>query len=212
LVVGPLVPVESEPAHPVQDGVHRLLGRAGHIRILDAENEFPPLLPGEKPVEQGGAGASHMEVAGGAGGKTKSYFGHDILLHMMLSITPDSTAATSLVIIFLDGPFLSGNTVLPGYPRPQVDQSAPLGAEGTKGVILPGGLLAARGARYFCDIRIGHGEWKTPGAVAYPGLVVVSGQVYGGILPLINRASQRVNAPTALAGILVDFATTVSRR
>ena len=42
LVEGALVGLEIQPGHAVQDRLHRLLGGALPVRILDAQDELPP--------------------------------------------------------------------------------------------------------------------------------------------------------------------------
>ena len=66
----PLIPVEAEPVHAVEDRLAGCLGVAGGIGVLDAEDERAFVLTGEEPVEKGGAGAADVEVAGGGGGET----------------------------------------------------------------------------------------------------------------------------------------------
>ena len=61
---GALVPVEPEPSHAVEDAVDHLGGRALDVGVLDAEDERAAVVPGEEPVEEGGAGAADVEVAG----------------------------------------------------------------------------------------------------------------------------------------------------
>src|SRR5207247_5975370 len=63
------VPGEAEPGHRVEDLADRLVGRAGAVGVLDAEEEGPARVPGAEPVEEGRPGAPAMEVARGTGGK-----------------------------------------------------------------------------------------------------------------------------------------------
>ena len=62
----PLVPVEVEPAQRLEDRLDRLLRRPVPVGVLDAEDEDAAVMPGEEPVEEGGARAPHVEVAGRA--------------------------------------------------------------------------------------------------------------------------------------------------
>src|SRR3546814_19903482 len=55
------IPVEPEPAHPVEDRVDRGLGGAGAVGILDAQQELAAVVAREQPVEQRGARAADME-------------------------------------------------------------------------------------------------------------------------------------------------------
>ena len=67
LEMGLAVPVEAEPAHPVEDRVDRRLGRARLVGILDAQQELAAMVARVEPVEQGRARAADMEEAGGRG-------------------------------------------------------------------------------------------------------------------------------------------------
>ena len=66
LVIFVAVPIEAEPAHPVEDRVDRLLGRAGLVGVLDAQQEFAAVVAGEQPVEQRRARAADVQEAGRA--------------------------------------------------------------------------------------------------------------------------------------------------
>src|SRR3546814_1152250 len=55
------IPVEPEPAQPVEDRVDRGLGGAGAVGILDAQQELAAVVAREQPVEQRGARAADME-------------------------------------------------------------------------------------------------------------------------------------------------------
>ncbi len=55
------VPVEPQPRQAVEDRVDRGLRRAFAIRVLDAEQEAPTVVPREQPVEQGGAGTADVK-------------------------------------------------------------------------------------------------------------------------------------------------------
>jgi competence protein ComEC len=61
---GVAVPIEAEPAHPVEDRVDRRLGRARAIGILDAQQELAAVMAREQPVEQRRARAADMQIAG----------------------------------------------------------------------------------------------------------------------------------------------------
>ncbi len=81
---GSLLPVESQPAQSVQDGGTGFFGITGLVRIFDPQDEGPAVPPGEEPVEEGGAGPAHVQVAGGRGGEA----GADRARHR-LGIAPD---------------------------------------------------------------------------------------------------------------------------
>ncbi len=57
------VPVETQPGEPIEDHLRMLVGRASLIGVLDAQQELAALVAGVQPVEEGGAGASDVEVA-----------------------------------------------------------------------------------------------------------------------------------------------------
>src|SRR5712691_13406505 len=67
-----LVPVEPEPAHRVEDRLHRGFGRALEVRVLDAQDEFAAVLSCVRPREESGPRPADMEVAGRARSKTGS--------------------------------------------------------------------------------------------------------------------------------------------
>jgi hypothetical protein len=72
-----LVPVEPEPGQGVEDGGEVLLGGALEVSVLDPEDEYAVMAPGEGPVEERGAGAPHMQMAGRAGSKAHAHgLGH----------------------------------------------------------------------------------------------------------------------------------------
>src|SRR5204862_1350182 len=48
--LGALVPVEAQPAHGVQELLVGLLGVAGGVRVLDAEDQGALVVPGVRPV------------------------------------------------------------------------------------------------------------------------------------------------------------------
>ena len=64
LVDGLLVPVEPEPLERVEDVVDQLGPVALGVGVLDAQEERAAGVAGEQPVEQGGAGAADVQVAG----------------------------------------------------------------------------------------------------------------------------------------------------
>ena len=70
LIERALVPVEAEPAHAFQDAFDHGLGGALEVGVLDAEDEGAAGVAGEEPVEERGAGATNVQVAGGRGSET----------------------------------------------------------------------------------------------------------------------------------------------
>ena len=49
---------------------------ARHVRILDAEQELPSLVPGEEPVEHGCPCAAYVKVPRGAGRESYANITH----------------------------------------------------------------------------------------------------------------------------------------
>ena len=73
-----LVPVKLKPAKALQDRLGGPVHSAALVGVLYADNETAAVMPGEKPVEQGGAYVAHMGYPSGAGGVADSHLlGHD---------------------------------------------------------------------------------------------------------------------------------------
>ena len=66
----PFVPVDAQPLQPVEDRLQRLFDVPLLIGVVDPQDELPSVLPGEEPIEQGGADSADVQVSGGAGSKT----------------------------------------------------------------------------------------------------------------------------------------------
>jgi hypothetical protein len=64
------VPIEAQPAHPIEDRLDRRLGRARAIGVLNPQQEFAAMMACEQQVEERGARASDMQESGGRGRKT----------------------------------------------------------------------------------------------------------------------------------------------
>ena len=60
---GAFIPVEAEPAKPVENAGHHLLGRPLHVGVLDAQHERAALAPRQQPVEERGARAADVQVS-----------------------------------------------------------------------------------------------------------------------------------------------------
>ena len=69
LVERAFVPVETEPAHAVEDGVDGGLRRALDVGVLDAQDESAAVLARVGPGIQRRAGAADVEIAGRTGGE-----------------------------------------------------------------------------------------------------------------------------------------------
>ena len=68
--LGALVPVEAEPTHGAQDDLRVLLGGAGGVGVVDAQDEDAVVRAGKSPVVDGRAGAADVELAGRGRRKT----------------------------------------------------------------------------------------------------------------------------------------------
>ena len=51
----------------LEDHLHRLRRGALEIRVLDAQDELAAVMPGEEPIEESGARAADVQIAGRAG-------------------------------------------------------------------------------------------------------------------------------------------------
>ena len=71
--IGPLIPVETEPAQIAEDRRLRLAGRALGIGVLDAQNERAALPAREEPVEERRARVAHVQLAGRAGSESHTH-------------------------------------------------------------------------------------------------------------------------------------------
>ena len=71
-----LVPIDSEPAHPVEDGLFRLAGGPLEVGVLDSEHEFAAEAASEGPVKKSGAGTADMKKPRGAGSESSANVGH----------------------------------------------------------------------------------------------------------------------------------------
>ena len=62
--VGPLVPIEPEPAQAVENPFDHLRRRSLDVGVLDAQHEHAAVTTREQPVEERRARAADVEVAG----------------------------------------------------------------------------------------------------------------------------------------------------
>ena len=67
--VGSFVPIEPEPAQPVEDAGHHFPRGPAGIRVFDAQHERPAMTPGVEPIEERRAGAADVEVSRGGWSK-----------------------------------------------------------------------------------------------------------------------------------------------
>jgi hypothetical protein len=69
LIERPLVVVQVEPRHALEDHLHRVRRGALHVRVLDAQDELALHAPGIEPAEERGADAADVQHAGGRRGE-----------------------------------------------------------------------------------------------------------------------------------------------
>src|SRR5205823_4410067 len=67
-----LVPRQAEPLESLEDRARALFRAARLVGVLDTEEELPAVVLHVQPVEQRGARAAYVEVAGGTGGKSET--------------------------------------------------------------------------------------------------------------------------------------------
>src|SRR5262249_42121908 len=68
--VRPLIPVQAQPAETIEDGLEGLGDVAFLIRIVDAQDELPAVVPGEQPIEEGGTHPADVQITGRARSET----------------------------------------------------------------------------------------------------------------------------------------------
>src|SRR5262249_43830323 len=61
------IPVESEPGHPMEDRMDRVVRRPIAVGVLDPKEEGPLVMTGKQPVEERRPGTADVEVSGGTG-------------------------------------------------------------------------------------------------------------------------------------------------
>ncbi len=98
-----LVPIEPEPAHAVEDRLHRGLGGALKVGVLDAQNKLAAVLARVGPGEQRGTHAAYVEITGGAWGKTGSDHGGGWETRILREASREPGGAASLLEFALAG-------------------------------------------------------------------------------------------------------------
>jgi hypothetical protein len=68
-----LIPAEFEPIQPVEYGIELFLRIASHIRVVDSQDHGSAILSGVQSVENKGARAADVKIAGRRGRKTDSH-------------------------------------------------------------------------------------------------------------------------------------------
>ena len=69
------VPVETQPAQPLEDGLHAGVGVALDIGVVEAQHHRAVVVAGVEPIEDKGARAAHVQKAGGRGRKANARSG-----------------------------------------------------------------------------------------------------------------------------------------
>ncbi len=64
------VPVKTQPAQALEDGLHAGVGVALDVSVVEAQDHGSAVVAGKEPVEDEGAGAADVQKAGGRRGKT----------------------------------------------------------------------------------------------------------------------------------------------
>jgi len=70
LVEGPLVVIEIEPLHALEDGIDGLLGGTFEVCVLDAQHELATMLFCIEPGKERGTRSANMQEARRARGKS----------------------------------------------------------------------------------------------------------------------------------------------
>jgi len=69
---GPYAPVEAEPPQTVENPVHHRIRGSLDVSVFDPQDEDAAVPAGEQPVEERGACAANVEVAGRRGSETNA--------------------------------------------------------------------------------------------------------------------------------------------
>src|SRR5438128_7335138 len=69
LIKWPFIPIHAEPLQAFKNSVYQFRFIALGVGVLNAQDHRAVIAPGEKPVEERGAGAAHMQIAGGGRGE-----------------------------------------------------------------------------------------------------------------------------------------------
>ena len=70
LVIRTLIVIQFQPGHPVDNRLHRFWCRARHIRIFNAQNELPAMMPCKGPRKKRRARAADMQKPGRTRGES----------------------------------------------------------------------------------------------------------------------------------------------
>ena len=67
------IPVQTQPAHAGEDGLHGVFHVAFLVGVFNAQHESATHLAGEKVIEQSGTGTTDVQVSGGRRSKACAY-------------------------------------------------------------------------------------------------------------------------------------------
>ena len=124
-----LVPFDSEPLQPGEDAVDQFRAVALDIGVLDAQQHRAALVPGKKPVEQRGARAAHVEIAG----RRRARNGR-VVFATSSCRQPSSTLSKPRIVAELPGKIESRQaSLLAGTGEAKLRESKPVGTP----VLLP---------------------------------------------------------------------------
>ena len=72
----PLIPIQTDPPHSIENGCDRCIRRPALVRVLDTEDKSTLLLPREEPVEERSSDSAYMEKSRRTWGKANTYLSH----------------------------------------------------------------------------------------------------------------------------------------
>ena len=228
LVIFVPVPIEAEPAHPVEDRVDRLVGRARLVGILDAQQELAAVVAGEQPVEQRRARAADVQEAGRGGREAGD---HGRLIWCLRSSPLSSSLDAAMQ--WTSAPNIAG-APLPqrarGFWKARLQRGSGGGGELPRGGARPASAVGRRRLRrrHRAVVLAGHAERVAGGAGAgrrrWRSLGFAAARRAGGAgarlvrrwrstlgCALIWARSEWVAAPRLERPLVTEFAATVER-
>ena len=118
--LGALVPVQAQPAQAVEQVPVGLLGVAGGVGVLDAEDERAAGVPGVRPVEQR---RPHQPDVHHAGRRRAEPGAHGVERHRAPPAVETASAAAT-VLVSVPSPSMVHSTRCPGADRPDAGRRA----------------------------------------------------------------------------------------
>jgi hypothetical protein len=80
----PFVPIQSQPAHALENAFHHFGRRTLDVRVFNAKDELSLVMLCKEPVEERGSGATDVEVAGWGGCEANADLRQTVLLQMRI--------------------------------------------------------------------------------------------------------------------------------